>query len=87
MDTLQIILLISAMIVFSSYLITNFLDKSYSFSKLSAFLLFYYFLIILFAWLSVNKFKIKNGKMIGSTLGFLVSLVLWFMFGKQAKKV
>ena len=86
LNTTQLILLISLLIIFSSYIITNFLDKSYSFGKLSAFLLFYYFLIILFAWIFTSKIKITNGKMIGSIAGFITSLILWFMYGKQAKK-
>ena len=86
MNNVQLISMISVMIVISSYIITNFLDKSYSFGKLSAFLLFYYFLIVLFAWIFTAKLKITNGKMFGSVAGFIASLMLWFVFGKQAKK-
>ena len=51
------ILLITVLIILSSYLITDFVDKSYSFPKLAMFLIFYYALIILFAWLAVKYFK------------------------------
>ena len=80
MNLLNIIL-----ILFSSYIITTFLDKKYSFFKLSGFLLFYYFLILLFANLSGKFLKFKNSKTIGSIVGFIVSIILWFNFGYYAK--
>lgn len=79
------ILLITALIVFSSYLITSFVDKSYSFTKLTAFLIFYYGLVILGAYLGKKYIK-KNGQMIGSISGFVISVLLWLAFGKNAKK-
>ena len=76
--------LISALIVLSSYIITSHLSKSYSFPKLTGFLLFYYAIIIFFAWLSVKYFK--STKMIGSIIGFVISVVLWFIFKDYALK-
>jgi hypothetical protein len=81
----NIILLISSLILLSSFVITNFLDKRYSFPKLSAFLLFYYFLIVVFAMGASKFLKTKHSKLIGSILGFVVSLLLWFNFGDYAK--
>jgi len=81
------LLLISGIIIISSFLITEFLSKNYSFPKLTAFLLFYYSLIILFSWLAVKYFKqVKYNKTIGSIVGFVLSVVLWFTFGKYAQK-
>ena len=81
------LLLISGIIIISSFLITEFLSKNYSFPKLTAFLLFYYALIILFAWLAVKYFKnVKYNKTIGSVIGFIISVVLWFTFGTYAQK-
>ena len=78
------ILLITVLIILSSYLITDFVDKSYSFPKLAMFLIFYYALIIFGAILGSKH--LKNGKMIGSIGGFILSIILWFLFGKNAKK-
>jgi hypothetical protein len=79
------ILLISALILLSSFVITMFLDKRYSFPKLSAFLLFYYFLIVVFAMGASKFLKFKHSRLIGSILGFVVSLLLWFKFGDYSK--
>jgi Na+/proline symporter len=77
-------LLITALIFLSSFLFTNLVDKSYSPFKLPLFLIFYYCLILLGAFLG-NKYIKKNGKMIGSVAGFLLSVLLWFKFGDYAK--
>jgi len=82
MKNLAVPAIISLIIILSSYIITNYLSKQYSFVKLSAFLLFYYGIIILFAWLSVKYFK--STKMIGSMVGFALSVLLWFMFKDYA---
>jgi len=79
------IILISLLIIFSSFVITTFLDKRYSFFKLSGFLLFYYSLILLFAFLATKFLKVNNSKVIGSVFGFMVSLLLWNRFGDYAK--
>jgi len=78
------VLLISALVLLSSFIITYFLDKRYSFVKLSGFLLFYYFLIIVFSMMFSKFLKFKNSKLIGSALGLIVSLILWFNFGKYS---
>ena len=81
------ILLISAIIIFSSFIVTNFLNKKYSFVKLTSFLLFYYALIVLFSFLAVKFFKKnKYNKLIGSVIGFIISIILWFVFGYYAQK-
>ena len=81
------ILLISALIIITSFVITNFLNKDYSFIKLTSFLLFYYALIVLFAWLAMKYIKdIKYNQLIGSVLGFIISIALWFKFGYYAMK-
>ena len=81
------ILLISAIIVLSSFIVTNFLNKNYSFVKLTSFLLFYYALIVLFSFLAVKFFKKnKYNKLIGSVIGFIISIILWFVFGYYAQK-
>lgn len=81
------ILLISALIIITSFVITNFLNKDYSFIKLTSFLLFYYALIVLFAWLAMKYIKgVKYNQLIGSVLGFIISIALWFKFGYYAMK-
>ena len=82
MKNLTVPVIISLIIILSSYIITNYLNKQYSFAKLSGFLLFYYAIIILFSWLSVKYFK--STKMIGSIVGFVLSVLLWFMFKDYA---
>jgi Na+/proline symporter len=77
-------LLISGIIILSSFLITKFLNDKYSFIKLTGFLLFYYFLIVLFSWLAMKY--LKNGKLIGSIVGFILSIILWNIFGHYALK-
>ena len=81
----NLILIISALILLSSFIITMFLDKRYSFPKLSVFLLFYYFLIVVFAMGASKFLKFKHSRLIGSIVGFVVSLLLWFKFGDYAK--
>lgn len=82
---MNIILLITLIIVAASYILTNFIDKSYSFPKVTGFMLFYYALILLFAFLGNKYFKVS--KKIGSIVGFIVSVLLWILFGKNAKKL
>ena len=77
-------LLITALIFLSSFLFTNFVDKSYSSFKLPMFLIFYYGLILLGAFLG-SKYIKKNGRMIGSVAGFVLSVILWVKFGEYAK--
>ena len=79
---LLIPLVISLIIILASFIITKYLSKEYSFAKLSGFLLFYYAIIILFSWLSVKYFK--STKMIGSVIGFVLSVLLWFIFKDYA---
>jgi hypothetical protein len=74
------------LIVLGSYLISNLVDKSYDFGKLVGFLTFYYAIIVLLSFGATNFLKIRNGNLIGSVLGFIVSVLLWFKFGNKAKK-
>ena len=74
------------LIILGSYLISSMVDKSYDFGKLVGFLTFYYAIIVLFSFGMDNLLKIKNGSLIGSILGFIVSVVLWLKFGNKAKK-
>ena len=76
---------IVAIILISSFLITQ-VDKSYDFIKLSGYLFFYYVLILLFSHLAKRYLQINNAKMICSSFGLFISLILWFMFGNNAKK-
>ena len=83
------VLIISLVILFSSFIISNYVDKSYDFMKLFAFLIFYYVLILIFAYLFQKLMKNvspKQSKMTGSIVGFVVSIILWIFFGKNAKK-
>ena len=74
------------LILASSFLITNVIDKSYDFVKLIGYLLFYYVLIVLFSFLANKYLKIGNSKLIGSIIGLIISIFLWIMFGDKAKK-
>jgi hypothetical protein len=76
---------LALIIVAASFILTNFIDKTYSFPKVTAFMLFYYALILLFAFLGNKYFKVS--KKVGSIVGFIVSVLLWLSFGKKAKKV
>jgi hypothetical protein len=81
---MNIIILISSLLVLASFIITTFLEKQYSFVKLSAFMLFYYALIVIFSMIG-QKILPKGGKLIGSVLGLLTSVLLWFKFGDYSK--
>ena len=74
------------LIILGSYLISGVVDKSYDFGKLVGFLTFYYALIVLFSFVATNFLKIRNGNLIGSLVGFLISIILWFNFGSKSKK-
>ena len=81
---MNIILLISLLLVLASFIITNFLEKQYSFPKLAGFMLFYYALIVIFSMIGQKVFP-NGGKLIGSILGLLISVLLWFNFGDYSK--
>uniref|UniRef100_A0A6C0I9G6 Uncharacterized protein n=1 Tax=viral metagenome TaxID=1070528 RepID=A0A6C0I9G6_9ZZZZ len=76
------ILFVSLLIILASFIITKYLNKDYSFAKLSGFMLFYYALMLSLGYLLQSK--MKNGKLIGSVIGFVLSVLLWFKFGKYA---
>ena len=86
MNTIYSPIIALVLILLGSYLISNVVDKNYDFGKLVGFLTFYYAIIVLFSFGMNNLLKIKNGVLIGSILGFIVSVVLWFMYGDMAKK-